>query len=525
MVSVGPEKAWQAVPSQPGTPGHDRAAGGDEAPGASAASQGAAREFEERVTALIQQHASILLDEPLLPLAMVTPSGMAADSNRSVLVALDGRGRQVVVTVVHHLDLPALMSAIQAAGRLGFRSRSAMAKSYPGGGAAFDSALASFFRARPDLQATVGQLATQPRLVVVCGGATDDASEALRFLSGGGGGIEIFPLTAQVVGRVIAKVRGTAPQPSTPQAPVAQPAEPQAPVAQPAVSQPPAALQPAARSDAPPSAPQPIQPQPEPAAASADQPLAAPAHERAVDAPEADVTAVAGDSPDHERATASDPAPQTGSVPIPDFDELQDRPVPADIETSIHERAGASGTDTSAQDPHGHHATVSAPARRGQPFGRTEPLAITTEIPIIDAKRRLPRTVLPKPVEGTSRPPARALAVRTVALEAAVTGKSTEELTASVVNRNAERDLTVLCDELESAVPIVWVRQGTGERYEAVLHPEGMITLPTGIEYADPTRAARAISGSLSVADGWNLWRIGEYGPTLAEAWREVFGR
>ena len=545
MTTVGRGEAWRPVPAGPNaTQGsvHTDPAGSSE--------------FEERVGGLISQHASIMLGEPLLPLAVV-PGGAGG----SVLIALDAQGRQVVVKVVEHLDLAALMQAIQTAGRLGFRSRSSMSQSFRGGAAAFDAATERFYTQRPDLAATVGQLMSRPRLVIVCATTTSDAGDALRFLGTEGGGVEIFPLTADVVGRVIAQVRAQqaataetsgkaatesraerhSPEPVSPddEVPVGgvtaggPSANQQLPVPR-ATHPAPAAAAPTAvdPSASPPTSP-PVgtrdafdgsvgrPPAQEPRATSAPpHTLAAAAAEKPAAAdnaqPPAPRVAKPRPAPMTETPAQSEHSAQTGHVLHPEH--------AGHTEHAAH--AGHSLHTDHAAEHHATHASASATPARGRPFRQNEPLAVTTEIPIIDPKSRraLPRTVLPRPVAGADRPPARPLAVRTIALEAAVTGRSVEDIVLPTLKKSAGRDIAVLCAELESAVPLVWRRHGTSERWDATLDPSGVIITRAGTTFTDPTRAARAASGALNVTDGWNLWRIGENGPTLAEAWAEVFG-
>lgn len=76
--------------------------------------------------------------------------------------------------------------------------------------------------------------------------------------------------------------------------------------------------------------------------------------------------------------------------------------------------------------------------------------------------------------------------------------------------------LGALAAELHSALPLVWVRHRRGERFEALLHPDGTLETSDGFRYGDPSRAASAVSGT-ATADGWRVWRAGESGPTLAE--------
>jgi len=148
-------------------------------------------------------------------------------------------------------------------------------------------------------------------------------------------------------------------------------------------------------------------------------------------------------------------------------------------------------------------------------------LTITTELPLRPAAPALPRTRLPRPAADAR--PSRPLAKKSAALQAAVTG-----IPVAAVPEEAEvtifRDLRVLCAEISAPVPLVWVRERRGERHEALLHPNGVIEVADGARYRNPSTAAAAVSGSFSQVDGWNAWRVGENGPTLAEAWNELYG-
>lgn len=60
-----------------------------------------------------------------------------------------------------------------------------------------------------------------------------------------------------------------------------------------------------------------------------------------------------------------------------------------------------------------------------------------------------------------------------------------------------------------------------GQRFEAVLQPDGFIELSDGARYRHPDLAAVAVSGT-HTADGWSVWRLGgDDGPTLTDAFRQ----
>lgn len=65
---------------------------------------------------------------------------------------------------------------------------------------------------------------------------------------------------------------------------------------------------------------------------------------------------------------------------------------------------------------------------------------------------------------------------------------------------------------------LVWLRRRRGERLIARLRIDGLIELPDGRRFDDPSAAASAAARSEGEFDGWTSWRLGDHGPTLAEA-------
>ncbi|WP_426594234.1 hypothetical protein ACPPVS_01685 [Cellulomonas sp. McL0617] len=79
-------------------------------------------------------------------------------------------------------------------------------------------------------------------------------------------------------------------------------------------------------------------------------------------------------------------------------------------------------------------------------------------------------------------------------------------------------ELATLAKSRRAVTTLVWVRARRGQRIEAMLRSDGLIELPTGEVYADPDAAASVSVASENPVDGWRAWRLGEGGPTLAEA-------
>lgn len=65
---------------------------------------------------------------------------------------------------------------------------------------------------------------------------------------------------------------------------------------------------------------------------------------------------------------------------------------------------------------------------------------------------------------------------------------------------------------------LVWFRERRGQRLHATLRQDGLIELPDGRVHANPNEAAAEAANTEGTVDGWRAWRLGDGGPTLAEA-------
>jgi len=79
-------------------------------------------------------------------------------------------------------------------------------------------------------------------------------------------------------------------------------------------------------------------------------------------------------------------------------------------------------------------------------------------------------------------------------------------------------ELATLAKSRRAVTTLVWLRERRGQRFVATLRPDGLLQLSNGRMFADPDAAATSAADSESTLDGWRAWRLGDGGPTLAEA-------
>ncbi|HEX5332796.1 MAG TPA: hypothetical protein VFW79_09135 [Cellulomonas sp.] len=78
--------------------------------------------------------------------------------------------------------------------------------------------------------------------------------------------------------------------------------------------------------------------------------------------------------------------------------------------------------------------------------------------------------------------------------------------------------LAELAQGHDAIVALVWFRERRGQRLHATLRNDGLIELPDGRVHASPDDAAADAANTEGTVDGWRAWRLGDGGPTLAEA-------
>jgi hypothetical protein len=176
--------------------------------------------------------------------------------------------------------------------------------------------------------------------------------------------------------------------------------------------------------------------------------------------------------------------------------------VPVDRSVPVHAAAGLRTDDLPARRRDRREGTV-VEAERPRP----------TVVPPAFAVRAVPPPATPaSPVVPAAGP------VPVGEPVAVVPGPSaTDTLTTGEHRRHAtDPRLAEIAAAQDGPTTLVWVRRRRGERYEALLHPDGALEV-RGKRFGDPDRAAAAASGG-TVVDGWAVWRLGhEDGPSLGD--------
>lgn len=96
-------------------------------------------------------------------------------------------------------------------------------------------------------------------------------------------------------------------------------------------------------------------------------------------------------------------------------------------------------------------------------------------------------------------------------------GRSHDGPAASPRRPTPDPRLAAFAAEL-GAVELVWFRERRGQRLTAQLRADGVVELPNGEVFGDPSAAAQLASNAALRVDGWGVWRVGDGGPTLYQA-------
>ena len=525
--------------------------------------------FDADARAVVLEHLPALLGAKAFTIVGGSARpGEARGLPSGATLALDAAGSSVVVVVAPALGQTELAAALGEAGRASRLTRTQLADLYPAGPERFHKDVTDFYESLP-----VGRW-PQPgrgavRLVVVCAEVAQDAQDALAFLRSAGSVVEVLLVGAVPAepGRRLVDVSPFAATASGTAAPV-----PLGRISAPVLPARAVAAQPTGpvRTSAfgTPSFP------PVPAASSAVEMTTILPPVRATDYPvysEPPVEASDQREPPSGRTGRSPlsaplpavelPAPGTPYTPIflsvPDMlAALPERP--SDVQVLDQAPRASLDLAVAPDDATGYVAGPGeAAAWEGSGTGLTGRSAYRASA-FIAAKKYIPEKLeqaprrTPAPV--MERVPEVAHAGRSAAQLDEPVSRSLDDPTSlsfdepgspfwadlsaqfagpvrfdppdrsdppappapAELNGPTDAALAALAAELHSSLPLVWVRHRRGERFEALLHPDGTLETSDGLRFADPSWAAISVSGT-SGADGWRVWRAGESGPTLAE--------
>jgi hypothetical protein len=512
---------------------------------------------------VVESHIDGLLGEQIFP---VSP-GVGPDEPH--LLALDASGAPVVVELVSRLDDAALSRALDHAGAAGRMTRGQLASLYAAGPQAFQRDVAEFYDSVPITRSAQGRPGV--RLIVICQDADDDVLNAVDFLRQPSMPVEVLrlglvhgadgrrfvdvsplvihPASAPDRPELVGRPEGVKPLTALNARPadvVQEPARIDA-VPLPGVSAPVAPAEPARPRTAPTpvgdqvrqhAAPTAVPPPPAPTPPvvrrrSRTDRFSAPATPVAGNPVEPPVPAPPFEPPAPAAFPPLDDVARRQYLPYPPTDDAAETTSPAPAGTDDPDRF-SSGLDLGPSSPHEDPLAwrpqrswsddpVVAPTsaeREAVAFGEVfsgisnpldpdwDPNAASSgrvpweppyEPPRLDEPSLMP-TPAPwwEPDQHASAP------------------------TPMVLDDDDDADLAALAAALGVPTALTWERPRRGQRFDALLLPDGTIELPDGGRYRHPDIAASAASGSYT-ADGWTVWRLQPTGETLSEAFRARF--
>ncbi|MET0788691.1 MAG: hypothetical protein ABWY33_05545 [Cellulomonas sp.] len=414
--------------------------------------------FAQECASLLTHHLAAIAGEPLF--AVRSRSGAADHADLPELLALDASGRAVVVDVVQVVDDDAVIAALRHAGAASRMTATDLARAYHPDPSRFAVDFAAFRE-----QAAFGTQTNRRegvRLVLLCSEVAAEAGDTLGFLRGPGRHVDVLQ---------VGVVRGVDDRRLLDVSPLA--------------------THEGARRSVEPTA------------------------LRLVRSSEGFTTNAGPNAPYEPRVTPGTPArkPASGelrAVTPPPATPDPPAPTPLRAPEPVGEDKPAGATSV-------HEAPTTLTPVVGLRFGadqvvpRTpprDPDAVTDPRPFVP-------TAAPLPVSSSfPTPPTTTLPVppqSTEAIEPVPEERSDGDL-------EALPELATLAKSRRAITTLVWVRARRGQRLVAMLRTDGLLELPTGELFAEPDDAASAAVEAENPVDGWRAWRLGEGGPTLAEA-------
>ncbi|WP_028046164.1 hypothetical protein [Cellulomonas sp. URHE0023] len=500
--------------------------------------------FAQETAALLTDHLAAIAGEPLFAVRSRTSSPDHADL--PALLALDATGRAVVLDVVQVVDDDAIVSSLRHAGAAARMTTTDLARAYHPDPSRFAVDFAAFRE-----QAAYGAQSTRRegvRLIVLCSEVAAEAGDTLSFLRGPGRHVDVLQ---------VGVVRGEDERRLLDVSPLAtheggrRSVEPTAlrlvraseGFAGPAASAPRKPSSGELRSVAPPppapsnlTEPTPIVRRAVPVEAPADDPTLtqrtgrdeAPRAKDPVPSPQPvwkyEPERIAPQAPRTQETARSTHEAPTTLTPVVGLRAAQQQRPPRDRATADHVPAESASWDLSndvpgprpfltehssnhADAPANDQVTRSAQPTETSDVAEASDLEQEVEQGLPELDRSAPGTQPLRPTRPVTRP-------STLPVEHY---GGPERFSAAGLPL-ALPELATLAKSRRAVTTLVWVRARRGQRIEAMLRSDGLIELPTGEVYSDPDTAASVAVASENAVDGWRAWRLGEGGPTLAEA-------
>lgn len=508
--------------------------------------------FAQECAAVLTHHLSAVAGEPLFAVRWRASAPDHADLPE--LLALDATGRPVVVEVVQVVDDDAVVAALRHAGAAGRMTTTDLARAYHADPSRFGIDFAAF--REQVASGTTSSRREGVRLVVLCSEVAAEASDTLGFLRGPGRHVDVLQ---------VGVVRGVDDSRLLDVSPLAthegarRPVEPTAlrlvrsseafatamayepergttgrrpmtgelrSVTPPPRPNPPAPTPIARRTTVTEPTPLPFGPAREPKDVTKDgrpstlartgptpanltnpPTRATPATTTTAPAPMT-LTPIYGLRTAAEQQlrprTAAEPPEVAGPRP---FVPASETPLPSD--TDVHGRRPAPTAPTAATEPPADRVVESAeaePVSAPTPAGPAS-VALTSAAPT-SAETLAYRIDVAREKDAVTAPTAVFLPL----------DDDDEPADAPTFLDAPHPELATLAKRRRAVTTLVWVRERRGQRFEAMLRPDGYVELEDGSVHADPDVAAAAVIGAESSVDGWRAWRLGDGGPTLAEA-------
>ena len=438
--------------------------------------QPTAGSFAPDSSALLAEHLTALLDEQLFPVR-----ARHTDAPGPHLLALDAGGQPVVVDVVQVLDAESLVRALQHAGAASRLSRTELLRAYEGGADMFDTDFTAYRDGLP-LSAGTPRVVSGARLLLVCSEVDPQVVDAITFLRQPGRQVEVLQMGI---------VRGADGRRYVDVSPLVlhQPARR-------AVE--PASLRLVRSTDA----------FAEAMAYDAERAARSRIPYRELTPPTGEII-LAG--------TRAAPTPVTG-VPaargaVAAEARRPERSTASGETTDDARTADASSVDRSSvdRDP--------SPRRQHRGHALASPLDAVSD-PTTRSAAPMPAGATP--AAGPGLPGAGAgPAVRppTAPVARPASGPTGAPTASDVLPApRALPPLAALVKGRGAVATLVWFRERRGQRLVATLRHDGLIELPSGRLHASPDDAAADAANAEGSVDGWHAWRLGDGGPTLAEA-------